>query len=82
MAADCDTDYYQVVANDGERLAVSKKQHRSLIWKNWISGAKMGWRLVNSIRIRSQTGLQVWRTKVIARDEGVWEKGFEENIWT
>ena len=35
--ADCDTDHYLVVAKVRERLAVSKKQHRNLKWKDLIS---------------------------------------------
>jgi hypothetical protein len=32
--ADYDTDHYLVVAKVGERLAVSKQEHRSLMWKD------------------------------------------------
>jgi len=34
--ADCDSDQYLVVAKVRERLAVTKKQHRSLMGKNLI----------------------------------------------
>jgi hypothetical protein len=44
-----------VVAKVRERLAIVKKQHRSLMWKDLISGSSMSWRLGKSIRSRSQT---------------------------
>jgi len=37
--ADCDTDHYLVGVRVMERLAVNKKQHRSLMWKDLISGS-------------------------------------------
>jgi len=44
-----------VVAKVKERLAVINKQHRSLMWKDLISGSSLSWRLGKSIRSRSQT---------------------------
>jgi hypothetical protein len=44
-----------VVAKVRERLAVINKQHRSLMWKDLISGSSVSWRLGKSIRSRSQT---------------------------
>jgi endonuclease/exonuclease/phosphatase family metal-dependent hydrolase len=35
--AECDTDHYLVVAKVSVRLAVSKQEHRSLMWKDLIS---------------------------------------------
>ena len=43
------------------------KQHRILMWEDLISGSSVSWRLGNGIRLRSQTGLQLWRTYMIAR---------------
>jgi len=57
--ADCDTDHYLVVAKVQERLAVSKKQHRSFMGKDLSSRSKMSWRLGKSIRM--------WRTSVMMR---------------
>jgi hypothetical protein len=37
--ADCDTDHCLVVAEVRERLALSKLGHRSLRWKDLISGS-------------------------------------------
>jgi hypothetical protein len=37
--ADCVTDHYLVVEKARERLAVKNKQHRSLMWKDLISGS-------------------------------------------
>jgi len=44
--ADCDTDHYLVIAKVRERLEVSKQ---------------VAQRFDNSIRLRLQTGLQLWR---------------------
>jgi hypothetical protein len=37
--AERDTDYYLVVEKVRERLAVRNMQHRSLMWKDLISGS-------------------------------------------
>ena len=37
--ADCDTDHCLVVEKLRESLAVRNKQHRSLMWKDLISGS-------------------------------------------
>jgi len=37
--ADCDTDHYLMGVKVVERLAVNKKKHRSLMWKDLISGS-------------------------------------------
>ena len=47
-----------MVAKIRERLAVINKQHRSLMWKDLISGSSLRWRLGKSIRSRSQTGFK------------------------
>jgi hypothetical protein len=54
--ADCDTDYYLVVAKVRERLAVSKQAEQKLDVGDLI------WRSRNSIILRLQTGLQPWGT--------------------
>jgi len=60
--AGCNTDHCLVVAEVRERLALINKQHRILMWKDLISVSSISWRLGNSIRLRSQIGLQLWRT--------------------
>jgi len=57
-----DTDHYLVVAKVRERLAVSKQAAQKLAGERFISGSQMSWRLGKSIRLRFQTGLEVWRT--------------------
>ena len=44
-----------MIAKVRERLAVINKQHRSLMWKDLISGSSVHWRLGKIIRLRSQT---------------------------
>jgi len=39
MEAACDTDHHLVVAKVRERLAVSKQEHRNLMWVYLISGS-------------------------------------------
>ena len=58
--AECDTDQYLVVANVKEILT-EIKEYISLMWRDLIFGNYLNWRLGNSIRLRSQTGLQLWR---------------------
>ena len=60
--ADCGIDYYLVVTKVGERLAVSKQAARRLVWKDLTSGSEVRWKLLNSIKLRIQTDLQLWRT--------------------
>jgi hypothetical protein len=45
----CDFDHCLVVAEGRGRLALSKLGHRSLRWKDLISGSYVSWRLGNSI---------------------------------
>ena len=55
---DCDADHCLVFAKVRERLAVNKQEHRSLMWKDLISGSSVSWRLGKSVRSRSQTDLK------------------------
>ena len=63
--ADCDTDHYLVVAKVRERLAVSKQETRN------FDGERFNLRKLNELEVRKQyqieTGLQLWRTYMIAR---------------
>jgi hypothetical protein len=38
VGAECDADQYLVVVEVREKLAVINKQHRSLMWRDFISG--------------------------------------------
>jgi len=60
--ADCETDHYLVVAKVRERLAVCEQAAQKFVWKDLMSGSLVSWSLRNSIRVRLQTGLQLWRT--------------------
>jgi len=51
-----------VVATVRERLAVSKEVAQKFDGEDFFSGTYMSWRLGNSIILRLQTGLQLWRT--------------------
>jgi hypothetical protein len=56
--ADCDNDCYLVAAKDGQRLAVSKQAAQMFDGERLNLRKRLG----KSIRLRLQTGLQLWRT--------------------
>ena len=60
--ADCDTDHYLVVAKLRERLAVRKQAGQKFDGEIFNLRKLMSWWLRKSIRLRLQTGLQLWRT--------------------
>ena len=60
--ADCDTDHCMVVVEVRERLAVSKQAEQKFDVKRFNLRKLNERKLANSIRQRSQTGLQLWRT--------------------
>jgi len=65
--ADCDSDQYLVVPKLRESLAVSKQGiqrfHGEIFNLRKLNELEVG----KSIRLRLQTGLQLWRTYVISR---------------
>jgi hypothetical protein len=67
MGAGCDTDQYLLVAKVKEGLTVIKRAAQKFDVKDLILGSQVSWRLGNGIRLRSQTGLRLWRTEMIAR---------------
>jgi hypothetical protein len=58
---DCGTDHYLVVAKVRERLALSKQVAQKFDVERFYLRKPRSRRLGNSIRLRSQTGLQLWR---------------------
>jgi hypothetical protein len=50
-----------VVAKVMERFAVSKQETQKFDVERFNLGSYMTWRLGNSNRLRSQTGLELWR---------------------
>ena len=60
--ADCDTDHYLVIAKVRERLAVVKQATRRFDRQRFNLRSLMSQRLGNIIRLKLQTGLQLWRT--------------------
>ena len=60
--ADCDADHYLVVAKVRERLAVSKQEAQRFDGEKSNLRKLNKLRLGNSIRLRLQTVLQLWRT--------------------
>ena len=60
--ADCDTDRYLVIAKVTERLAVGKQVAQRFDRQRFNLRKLMSQRLGNSIRLRLQTGLPLWRT--------------------
>jgi len=60
--ADCDTDHYLMVGKVKVRLAVSKHATQKFDGERFNLRYLMSWRLGNSIRLRLQRGLQLWRT--------------------
>jgi hypothetical protein len=71
--ADCDTDHYLLVAKVRERLAVSKRAAQNvdmdrLNLKKLNEGV-----LKNSIRLQSETSLQLWKTwRTVGISTGHW----------
>ena len=59
--ADCDTDHYLVVAKVRERLAVSKQAAHNFHVERFNLRKLSELELGKGIRLRSQTGLQLWR---------------------
>ena len=69
------------------------KQHRNLMWRYLISGWSVRWRLENNIKLRSQTGSQLWKTWMIMRtfkktsnpqvreSSSVWIEGVLTMVW-
>ena len=41
----------------GKHWQYVNKQLKTLMWRDLVSGSEMSWRLGNSIRLRTQTGL-------------------------
>ena len=62
--ADCDTEHYLVIAKVRERLAVGKQAAQRFDRQrfNLRKLNELEVRKGNSIRMRLQTGLQLWRT--------------------
>jgi hypothetical protein len=59
-----------------------KKQHRSLVGKNLISGSEMSWRLGNSIRLRLENCFAALEDLSVCEDiNRAWEN-IKENIKT
>jgi len=59
----CDTDHYPVIAKVRERLAVGKQAAQRFDRQRFnFRKLLMSQRLGNSIRLKLQTGLQLWRT--------------------
>ena len=65
--ADCDTDHYLVIAKVRERLAVGKQAAQRFDRQRFNLRKLNEPRLGNSIRLRLQTGLQLWRTLTMTR---------------
>jgi len=65
--ADCDTDHYLVVAKVRERLAVSKQAAQKFDVEIFDLRKLNELEVRKQYRLRLQTGLQLWRTYVIAR---------------
>jgi len=57
-----DTDHYLVIAKVTARLAVHKQAAQKFDVEQFNLRRLSEWRLGNSIRLRSQTGLQLWKT--------------------
>ena len=60
--AECDTYHYLVVAKLKERLTASKQAAKKFDVERFNLKKLSERRLESSIRLRSQTGLQLWRT--------------------
>jgi len=59
--ADCDTDHCLVIAKVRESLTVGKQAAQRFDRQRFNLRNLMGQRLGNSIRLRLQTGFQLWR---------------------
>jgi hypothetical protein len=63
VSGDCDTDHYLLVAKVRERMAVNKQGTQKFGGERFnLRKLNERWRLGNSIRLRLQTGLRLWRT--------------------
>jgi hypothetical protein len=62
QGTDFDTDHYPVVEIVRENLRVNKQEAQKFDGERFNLRKLMSWRLGNSTRLRSQTGLQLWRT--------------------
>jgi len=60
--ADCDTDHYLVVAKFRESLTVSKQAAQKFDVERFNLRKLSEFEVRSSIRLRSQTGFQLWRT--------------------
>jgi hypothetical protein len=60
--ADCDSNHYLVVAKVRERLSARKQAAQETDVEGLISRGLVRWRLENSFRLKSPTGLKLWRT--------------------
>ena len=58
----CDTDHYLVMAKVRERLAVGKQAAQKIDSQRFNLRKLMSQRIGNSIRLRLETGLQLWIT--------------------
>jgi hypothetical protein len=56
------TGHYVVVEKVRKRSAVSKQETQKFDMEKFNLRKPLSWRLGNSIRLRSQTGLQLWLT--------------------
>jgi hypothetical protein len=60
--ADCDTDHCLVVAIVRERLAVSKRAAQEIDMERYNLKKLNEGKLKNSVRLQSETSLQLWKT--------------------
>jgi len=67
--ADCDTDHHLEVAKVRERLAVSKRGAQTFRVERCNLKMLSERQVRERMRSRSQTGLQLWRTLMVARTE-------------
>jgi len=60
--AECDTDHYMVAAKVRETSAVSKQETQDFEVERFNIGKLSELEISKQVRLRSQTGLQLWRT--------------------